>query len=52
MNRFQLSEIQAQAILDMQLKRLQGLERTSSWQNTRKLKKKLLITRKFWEISV
>ena len=27
MNRFQLSEIQAQAILDMQLKRLQGLER-------------------------
>ncbi len=27
MTRFQLSEIQAQAILDMQLKRLQGLER-------------------------
>ena len=27
MNRFQLSEVQAQAILDMQLKRLQGLER-------------------------
>lgn len=27
MNRFQLSEIQAHAILDMQLKRLQGLER-------------------------
>ena len=27
MNRFQLSEIQAQAILDLQLKRLQGLER-------------------------
>ena len=27
MNRFGLSDVQAQAILDMQLKRLQGLEK-------------------------
>ena len=31
MSRFGLSDVQAQAILDMQLKRLQGLERTRRW---------------------
>ena len=34
MARFGLDDIQAQAILDMQLKRLQGLERISCWPST------------------
>ncbi len=34
MNRFGLSDVQAQAILDMQLKRLQGLEKRSWRQAT------------------
>ncbi len=39
MKRFKLSEIQAQAILDMQLKRLTGLERSKIEQELKELKK-------------
>jgi DNA gyrase subunit A len=35
MERFELTEKQAQAILDMRLQRLTGLERPSCWKNTR-----------------
>lgn len=41
MERFSLSEVQAQAILDMQLKRLQGLEREKLEEEYRELQKKI-----------
>ena len=41
MNRFSLSEVQAQAILDMQLKRLQGLERDKLLAEYRELEEKI-----------
>lgn len=44
MERFNLSEIQAQVVLDMQLKRLQGLERESLRRNTQSLKSASNIT--------
>ena len=41
MSRFSLSEVQAQAILDMQLKRLQGLERDKLLAEYRELEEKI-----------
>lgn len=41
MDRFQLSEIQAQAILDMQLRRLQGLEKEKIENEYQELLKKI-----------
>ncbi|MEA4894642.1 MAG: DNA gyrase subunit A [Oscillospiraceae bacterium] len=41
MNRFGLSEVQAQAILDMQLKRLQGLEKEKLENEYRELEEKI-----------
>ena len=48
MNRFQLSEIQAQAILDMQLKRLQGLERDKLLAEYKEIEEKIAHYREIW----
>lgn len=49
MERFDLSEIQAQAILDMQLRRLQGLEKEKIESEYQELLKKSLIMQNFWQ---
>ena len=46
MNRFALSEVQAQAILDMQLKRLQGLEKEKLEAEYRELEEKIAYYRR------
>lgn len=48
MARFGLDDIQAQAILDMQLKRLQGLERDKLLAEYRELEERLPTTPACW----
>lgn len=50
MERFSLSDLQAQAILEMQLRRLQGLEKEKSMRNMQSCKRRLHITRPFWRM--
>ena len=49
MERFSLSDLQAQAILEMQLRRLQGLEKEKSMRNMQNCKRRLRI-RPFWRM--
>ena len=51
MERFGLSEIQAQAILDMQLRRLQGLEKEKIENEYQELlKKDCILYSSFWQM--
>lgn len=50
MERFSLSDLQAQAILEMQLRRLQGLEKEKSMRNMQSCKRRLRITKPFWRM--